>query len=271
MYVLLKIWTLLTSRRAGGIELRVELDGGCGGRRSGRVAEEERGIGRGGATHQAPPCPVRRRFGWRLMAVSCRLREPELKAAMSCGGEERQPTMAATEEKATTVSSAAAATGRTGKFRQPDGVMCEIHQFLGFLVAATGLSRRTIFGIRRLEVADTKDQHFWYRLSLYSWHLLLLVSIVLRQSIPIISSYKYQRILVQPAVKNNVQGSPTAAAQKRRKARSCFAIFPVPSQFNPLPPHPVDPLCGKVNHYLLFHFSSYYLIWFHYSLIYMFY
>jgi hypothetical protein len=68
--------------------------------------------------------------------------------------------------------------------------MCEIHQFLGFRGTATTLNRRTIFGVGRPDVADTKDEYFWYRLSLYSRHLLLLVSVVLRHPVPIISSYK---------------------------------------------------------------------------------
>jgi hypothetical protein len=54
------------------------------------VVEEEQGIElrlgaassfrSGGAMRQAPPCLVRHRFGWRLMVVMCRPREPGLEA-----------------------------------------------------------------------------------------------------------------------------------------------------------------------------------------------
>jgi hypothetical protein len=45
----------LSSRRAGSG------GGGHGGRRSGASS-----FGRGGAGRQAPPCPLRRRLGWRM-------------------------------------------------------------------------------------------------------------------------------------------------------------------------------------------------------------
>jgi hypothetical protein len=52
---------LLSSRRAGGGRgRRVHNREGAGPGAS---------IGHGGATYRAPPCLVRRRFGWRLLVV----------------------------------------------------------------------------------------------------------------------------------------------------------------------------------------------------------
>jgi hypothetical protein len=63
----------------------------------------------------------------------------------------------------------------TSKFRQPGGVKCEIHRFLGFCRTATALNRRTIFGVGRPYVAYTEDQYFF-------------VSVVFIHSAPIIIS-----------------------------------------------------------------------------------